>query len=115
MSAPRERPNPPYTIQEFGASIKLSRELWEDLAFVRKPRREPAYALIGNVTVARETEKALLVRVPPEGVQREQVYIPLELWIPKSQLTHPDNEIRKLGDQGFMVIPEWLAREKKLI
>ena len=37
-----------------------------------------------------------------------------EVWIPKSQISD-DSEVFKKGDAGTLVIPEWLAIEKKLV
>lgn len=35
-------------------------------------------------------------------------------WIPQSQI-HDDSEVWKPGDDGELVIPEWLAIEKELV
>lgn len=35
-------------------------------------------------------------------------------WIPKSQI-HDDSEVWKNGQEGELIIPEWLAHEKGLI
>lgn len=55
---------------------------------------------IQNVTVARETDAALLVNVEGE-----------EIWIPKSQIDD-DSEVYKKDTEGTLVIPRWLAEEK---
>ena len=57
-----------------------------------------------QVTVLRKTDAALLV----EDENGEEV------WIPLSQI-HDDSEIwdeSKAGEQGKLVIPEWLATKK---
>ena len=57
-----------------------------------------------QVTVLRKTDAALLV----EDENGEEV------WIPLSQI-HDDSEIwdeSKVGEQGKLVIPEWLATKK---
>lgn len=57
-----------------------------------------------QVTVSRKTDAALLV----EDENGEEV------WIPLSQI-HDDSEIwdeSKVGEQGKLVIPEWLATKK---
>lgn len=59
----------------------------------------------GEVTVVRETDKALLVRYEGE-----------DIWIPKSQI-HADSEIyssKQVGETGTLVLPYWLAEEKGL-
>jgi hypothetical protein len=56
------------------------------------------------VTLKRKTEAALLV----EDEDGEEV------WIPNSQV-HDDSEIwdeSKIGEEGKLVIPEWLALKK---
>lgn len=69
-------------------------------------RRE--WFLVANVTCIRETDKALLVRVPAlkEGNP------PTEDWVPKSQLHDEENEITTVGDVGMLVCSEWIAKEK---
>lgn len=59
-----------------------------------------------DVTVVRETEKALLCKSAD-----------FEVWIPKSQL-HEDSEITASsteGDSGTLIIPLWLAEDKDLV
>ena len=59
----------------------------------------------GEVTVVRESEKALLVDYEGE-----------EFWVPKSQI-HADSEIyssRQVGETGNLVLPYWLAEKKGL-
>lgn len=53
------------------------------------------------------TAKAVLVLVPGEQGPRE-------LWFPQSQI-HDDSEVWKEGDEGELVISEWIAKEKGLI
>ena len=55
-----------------------------------------------EVTLFRETEKALLV-----GASKEDA-----VWIPRSQIVTTDLE--DIGDEGFVEIPEWLAMDKDL-
>lgn len=55
---------------------------------------------IEEVTVVRETEKALLCKI--EGVEH---------WIPKSQI-NDDSEVYEEGGEGTLIIPRWLADEK---
>lgn len=57
---------------------------------------------VEDVRAMRETDKALLCRIEDE-----------EVWIPKSQITD-DSEVYKQGDDGTLVITEWLANEKGL-
>ncbi len=37
-----------------------------------------------------------------------------EVWIPKSKI-HNDSEVRAEGDEGTLVIPQWLAETKDLV
>jgi hypothetical protein len=87
------------------------KKIYFDMTFVRKPPKKETWALIGNVSVLRATERAILIRVPPMGKQ----ILPVECWIPKSMINTSESEVLKLGDAGFLVIPEWLAREKGLL
>jgi hypothetical protein len=57
---------------------------------------------IDDCRVKRQTDKAVLVEA--DGV---------EAWIPQSQI-HDDSEVWKEGDEGTLVIPEWLAEAKGL-
>lgn len=47
---------------------------------------------------------ALLVWVPGKGT----------LWFPESNIA-PESEIHKIGDQGKLIITQWLAKEKHLL
>lgn len=51
----------------------------------------------------RETEFALLVEIDGE-----------EVWMPKSQI-QDESEVTEPGDEGALVVTEWIAREKNLI
>lgn len=55
------------------------------------------------VEVEKETDKAILVN---DG---EDTY-----WIPKSQIDE-ESEVHHEGDEGLLVIPEWLAEDKGMI
>ena len=50
-----------------------------------------------------ESTKALLCIIDDE-----------EYWIPKSQI-HEDSEVSEVGDEGDLIISEWLAIEKGLV
>lgn len=56
---------------------------------------------MGNVTVKRETEKAVLVIFP--GLK--------EVWIPQAAI-HDDSEVWKQGHIGKLVICAWFARAR---
>jgi hypothetical protein len=51
----------------------------------------------------KQTEKALLVEI--DGEQH---------WIPQSQVDD-DSEVYKEGDEGTLVVSEWIATEKGLV
>jgi hypothetical protein len=89
------------------------RKVYLDVAYTRKPE---TWALIAGATCLRQTDKALLIRVPamPE-LEKRLGHGDKEFWIPKSQLHSTENEVSKVGDMGFLVIPEWLAKEKRLL
>lgn len=57
-----------------------------------------------DVTVLRTTDKAMLCDI--EGQ---------EVWIPVSQIDEDGTDISEEGDEGTLVIPEWLSIEKGLI
>lgn len=56
-----------------------------------------------DVTAIAESELALQV-----------VIAGLRIWMPKSQIDD-DSEVWKNGQQGTLVVSEWIAREKRLI
>ncbi len=56
-----------------------------------------------NVACIRSSGKAILVVIDGK-----------EHWIPQSQV-HEDSEVWKNGDEGVLVITEWIAEQKKLI
>lgn len=64
------------------------------------PNKAP-YALVGPVRCVAATDKAIQVKW--EGAH---------VWLPKSMLHPTENEIRKPGDEGMLIIPEWLAKLK---
>lgn len=53
-----------------------------------------------------ETENALKVAVPVKGNM-------VPIWIPKAQIDD-DSEVFKMGTEGRLVIPLWLAEAKGL-
>jgi hypothetical protein len=55
-----------------------------------------------DVTCKAETEKALLCIIDGE-----------EHWIPKGQVDD-DSEVYKRGDQGTLIVTEWIAKQKGL-
>jgi hypothetical protein len=62
---------------------------------------------IENVSIKRETQKAFLI------ICEDYEGDPQEIWCPKSQIK--DTDTIAVGDTGYIVIPRWLAVEKKLI
>ena len=60
-------------------------------------------ASFDGVTCLRSTDKAILVRI--DGV---------DVWIPQSHV-HDDSEVYKAGDEGTLVISEWMATQKGLV
>ncbi len=61
-----------------------------------------AKVTLADVKVLRATDKALLCEI--DGAHH---------WIPQSQIDD-DSEIWKAGDEGDLVISEWIAIEKGL-
>lgn len=66
--------------------------------------RESTFSIEG-VTVIRTSPKAILVK---GGEFRK------DTWLPKSQLKD-GTDIDEVGDEGTVVIPEWLAEAKGLL
>lgn len=64
--------------------------------------RFPQQHIIEDVTVIKETEKALLCLIDGE-----------EIWIPQSQVDD-DSEVWAGGDEGKLVISKWIAEQKEL-
>ena len=58
---------------------------------------------IPDVVVIKDTGRALLCEI--EGEQ---------IWIPQSQIDE-DSEVYQEGDEGTLVITEWIAEQKGLI
>jgi hypothetical protein len=63
-------------------------------------RRDITYK-IENCICNMETDEAILVDIPSIGVE----------WIPKSQVTD-DSEVCETGDEGDLVITDWLAEQR---
>lgn len=61
---------------------------------------------VGEASVVRETEKALLVRLHDHKDK--------ELWVPKSQI-HDDSEVYEEGTEGILLVTEWFAEEEGLV
>lgn len=58
---------------------------------------------IENVRVVHATDKALLCEIDGD-----------ETWIPKSQIS-ADSEVSEAGDEGTLIITEWIAEQKGLL
>ncbi len=65
------------------------------------PSEDVAY--FDDVKVTKETQLSILC-VLDSGT---------EVWIPKSQI-HDDSEVIRLGDEGRLAIPTWLAEDREL-
>jgi Ser-tRNA(Ala) deacylase AlaX len=63
----------------------------------------PEYVTFPTARCVRATSKAILVDVDGE-----------EVWIPQSQV-HDDSEVWRAGDEGKLVISEWIAKRKGLL
>lgn len=81
---------------------QLESETWKVLNDMGNSRNE--WALIGPVQCVWSTERSVKVLLKGDI---------LGVWIPKSQLHPTENEITKTGDEGMLVIPVWLAKEKE--
>lgn len=93
---------------------RLEHDAADALAFVVKKKKRDEWVLVGDAKCIRETERAILVRVPYSVTAKLPLRPSMEVWIPKSQLHPTENEVAKLGDEGFLVIPEWIVKEKGL-
>jgi hypothetical protein len=64
-----------------------------------------------EVVALHETEKGLLV-VPIEYFEENHRDIPKDLkrWLPKSQILDT-SEVTEKGDNGVLIIPQWLAEQ----
>jgi hypothetical protein len=56
---------------------------------------------IPNVTVVRETDKAILCQLEEDGE---------EVWVPQS-LVDEASEVWKAKDEGTLVVPKWFAKK----
>lgn len=75
--------------------------------YEQNTKPEP-WVLIANVVCIRESEKALFVRVPA----LDEDHPASDKWIPKSQVNFDESEVKQAGDQGMLIVKEWIAREK---
>lgn len=92
----------------FGGFAKLLTPDLREVYLMGQMGKRREWFLIADVVCIRVTEKAILVRVP----SLTKGGVPLEGWVPRSQL-HPDeNEINDVNDRGMLIIPSWLAEEK---
>lgn len=66
------------------------------------------HAAIHDLRVYIETDAAICVARPGMD-KRSQAFSRESTWIPKSFLTHDENELNGLDDEGTLVIPKWLA------
>jgi hypothetical protein len=64
---------------------------------------------IDDVKAIRSTQMALLVRI---GGKKEEGG--MEVWIPQSQIDG-NSEVWKEGDEGELVISQWIAEQKGLV
>jgi hypothetical protein len=71
--------------------------------FPMKRKELITWALVGPVTALRQSasKKALLIKF---GTTEE--------WIPKSQIHPTEGDVHQPYEQGALIIPEWLAKEK---
>ena len=65
---------------------------------------KPGYE-IADAVCEHETSLAILVKAPD---------LDEPTWFPKSQI-HDDSEVWGIGDEGILVITEWLAEQKNWI
>lgn len=85
-------------VSEFGLAIPLTPELADLMGYREQSIK---WALVGPVVCVKDTGRALLVKF--EGK---------ETWVPRSQLNKVENEIWHARDEGMLVLPVWLAKEK---
>ena len=56
-----------------------------------------------DVVVKRETDAAILCTIYDK-----------EVWIPKSQISE-DSDVKEEGDEGTLIVSEWIAIQKELV
>jgi hypothetical protein len=56
---------------------------------------------IASTRALRATDAAVLVHIEDHG----------DVWIPQSQI-HDDSEVSKPGDEGDLIITQWIAEQK---
>ncbi len=61
------------------------------------------FVTLQDVEVLQATDAALCCRVAGR-----------EVWVPLAQVGIADQVVRKPGDRGTLIIPDWLARELHL-
>jgi hypothetical protein len=60
---------------------------------------------VEDLTVVRSSGAAILVKDPDGN----------EVWLPRSQIEWPEEEVSEPGDIIIVAMPEWLAEAKGLI
>jgi hypothetical protein len=88
-------------VHEYGLKIPYPQFEEPDEEQMGRFGRKEEQVLVGPLVCVKETEKALLVKF--EGV---------ETWVPKSQVIGSESEVNEQGDQGMLVVTEWIAKEK---
>jgi hypothetical protein len=58
-----------------------------------------------DCVVIHSTDKAVLIKMPE---------MPQPIWFPQSQI-HANSEIWKQGDEGTLVVTQWIAEKKGLV
>lgn len=75
---------------------------------------EPNTVSFPNTECVEATARSIRVKIPfdNKGPNSKTRYV--WAWIPQSQVTD-DSEVWKPGDQGKLVITEWIAEQKGLV
>ena len=66
--------------------------------------KDQDYVSLGNVTVLRTTEKALLCRIEDDD---------REVWVPLSQIAE-ESDVSDEGDEGELLVASWWAEREGL-
>ncbi len=87
------------------ARVQLQPGTYEKIQEAARVRLEGAEMMVEfeDSEGLRETDRALLCQIDGE-----------EVWIPKSVIDD-ESDVREEGDTGVLIIPEYIAKEKRLI
>jgi len=72
-----------------------------------------SFVAVKVIATPHSTDLAILVKVDASYLDENGALAYRTAWIPRSRIA-PHSDVKEWGDSGVLVIPKWLAVEKKL-